>query len=511
MKKIILFLIFLLFVNTGSCAYCEELPQEDTSNIEVVDVKPNVFTPKSEREIRTHITNIYGDENLQDIYNKVSEIAQNAINNRPLDLKRDDFKRNSDWYKDEIIYMFYVDQFGTVTNGKPNQFKDTENMLNYLKDLGVTTLYMLPFADSPMEDSGFDVKNPTDIRKDLGGKEQFESFIKKAKEQGFKIKADLVLNHFSEQHEWFQDILNGDESKIDYFIATEVMPEYKKYVDEKIGHIVEYKEDDGSISKRRLIFPEISENHYRKEQINGKDYYFYHTFYPFQPDINWQNPEVLYYNLETINYWANLGIDIFRLDAIPYLIKEKGTNAENLDKTHEIIKLLSVYLQSVAPRTVMQAEACQLPKDVIPYFGTERKNTVLVNNREKDLKRTDEVQIAYNFPEMPALWATFIAEDNSYFKKSVSDLPKIPDTASWATFLRVHDELTLEMVTPELRNLIYDSLAPKGAPFRKGYGVSGRMANFLNEDYQHINMAFSVPIKEPVRAFILSALETFLL
>lgn len=408
MKKIISLLIFLLIINTNTVAYCEELPQEDNSNISVVDIKPNVFSPKTEREIKAHITNIYGEENLEDIYDKMSEIAQKATNNRSLGLKRDDFKRNSDWYKDEIIYMFYVDQFGTVTDGKPNKFKDTENMLEYLKDLGVTTLYMLPFADSPMEDSGFDVKNPTDVRKDLGGREQFESFIKKAKEQGFKIKADLVLNHFSEQHEWFQDILNGDESKINYFIATETMPEYKKYVDEKLGHIVEYKEDDGSVSKRRLIFPEISENHYRKVQVNGKDYYFYHTFYPFQLDINWQNPEVLYYNLETLNYWANLGVDIFRLDAIPYLIKEKGTNAENLDKTHEVIKLLSVYLQAVAPRTVMQAEACQLPKDVIPYFGTERKNTVLVNNREKDLKRTDEVQIAYNFPEMPALWANLL-------------------------------------------------------------------------------------------------------
>ena len=279
MKKIISFLIFLLIVNTGLCAYCEELQPEDTFNIAVVDVKPSVFTPKTEREIKAHISNIYGEENLQDIYSKVSEIAQNAINNRSLDLKRDDFKRNSDWYKDEIIYMFYVDQFGTVTSGKPNQFKDTENMLEYLKDLGVTTLYMLPFSDSPMEDSGFDVKNPTDIRKDLGGKEQFESFIKKAKEQGYKIKADLVLNHLSEQHEWFQDVLNGDESKINYFISTETMPEYQKYVDEKLGHIVEYKEDDGSISKRRLIFPEIAENHYRKVQVNGKDYFFYHTFY----------------------------------------------------------------------------------------------------------------------------------------------------------------------------------------------------------------------------------------
>ena len=147
MNKKILYLILLLIINTNLYAYCEDLQQEN-SNISVVTVQPNIFTTKTEREIKSHITNIYGEEKLQDIYNKVSEIAQNTINNRSLDLKRDDFKRNSDWYKDEIIYMFYVDQFGTITDGKPNQFKDTENMLNYLKDLGVTTLYMLPFADN---------------------------------------------------------------------------------------------------------------------------------------------------------------------------------------------------------------------------------------------------------------------------------------------------------------------------------------------------------------------------
>ena len=393
--------------------------------------------------------------------------------------------------------MFYVDQFGTITPETPNQFKDTTKMLDYLKTLGVTTIYMLPFADSPMEDSGFDVKNPQNVRKDLGGKAQFEQFIKAAKEKGFNIKADLVLNHFSDQHEWFQQALKGDVDKLNNFVVRETMPEYKKYVDEKLGTVIEYKEDDGSISKRRLIFPEITENNYRKVTINGKDYYLYHTFYPFQLDINWENPDVLYYNLETMNYWANLGIDIFRLDAIPYLIKEKGTNAENLPRTHEIIKLLSNYLQAVAPRSVLQAEACQLPKDVIPYFGTERKTETIVDGEPRELKRTDEVQIAYNFPYMPALWASFITEDSSYFQQAVKDTPNIPESASWATFLRVHDELTLEMVTPEMRELIYKALEPKGAPFRKGFGVSGRMANFLDEDHDHIEMAFSVLLSMP--------------
>ncbi len=456
-----------------------------------------VISPRIEKELRTNISKVYGEDKTDEIYNKLVGIAKTAKVQRPQNLKQEDLTRPSDWYKDEVIYMFYVDQFGTITPEKPNQFKDITKMLPYLKNLGVTTLYMLPFADSPMEDAGFDVKNPQNVRQDLGGKPQFEEFIKQAKAQGFNIKADLVLNHFSDQHEWFQKALQGDTSKLDYFITREDMPEYTKYVDPKLGTVVEYKENDGSISKRRLIFPEITENNYRKVTINGKDYYLYHTFYPFQLDINWKNPDVLYYNLGTLNYWANLGVDIFRLDAIPYLDKEPGTNAENLPATHDIIKILSLYLQAVAPRTVLQAEACQLPKDVIPYFGTEKKSETIVDGQLREFKRTDEVQIAYNFPYMPALWASFITEDSKYFKEALKQTPNIPDSASWATFLRVHDELTLEMVTPEMRELIYQALEPKGASFRKGFGVAGRMANFLDENHDHIEMAFSVLLSMP--------------
>jgi len=480
-------------VQTDTPVTQEVLPEENG----LVTEEPAVITPRMEKELRANIAKVYGIDKTDEIYARLVEIARKTKSERPESLKQEDISRPYDWYKDEIIYMFYVDQFGTVTPEKPNQFKDTVNMLDYLKQLGVTTLYMLPFAESPMEDAGFDVKNPQNIRPDLGGKPQFEKFIKEAKAKGFNIKADLVLNHFSDQHEWFQALQKGDLDKLNYFVVREDMPEYKKYTDEKLGTVVEYTENDGQISKRRLIFPEITENNWRKVTLNNKDYYFYHTFYPFQLDINWENPEVLYYSLETMNYWANLGVDIFRLDAIPYLIKEAGTNAENLPKTHEIIKILSLYLQATAPRTVLQAEACQLPKDVIPYFGTERKAQTIVGDKTKDFKRTDEVQIAYNFPYMPALWASFISQDSKYFKEAVKQTPNIPEAASWATFLRVHDELTLEMVTPEMRELIYKALEPKGAPFRKGFGVSGRMANFLDENHDHIEMAFSVLLSMP--------------
>ena len=450
-----------------------------------------------QKEIKEAIVEIYGKSNSDEIFEHVMQIAEKSVKERAESLKKEDISRTEDWYKDEIIYMFYIDQFGVKNPDSTNTFKDAEKMFGYLKDLGVTTLYMLPFADSPMQDAGFDVKDPRDVRKELGGMEEFKQFISEAKKAGFKIKADLVLNHFSQEHDWFKAIEKGDLSKLDYFVVREDMPVYKKYQDEKLGTVVEYYEKDGKVSKRRLIFPENTENHWRKVTIKGKDYYFYHTFYPFQLDINWENPEVLYYSLETISYWSNLGIDIFRMDAIPYLSKPAGTNAENQPKTHAIIKLLSNYIQATAPSSVIQVEACQLPKDILEYFGKERTVQTDIDNIKKEFKRTDEAQIAYHFPYMPAIWASLITGDKKYFYEAMKETPKIPDTASWAMFLRVHDELTLEMATPEMREIVYNNLVSKGAGFRKGFGVSGRLANFLNKDPDRIEMAFSILLSLP--------------
>ena len=452
----------------------------------------NIVSADVEKKLKTSIAKVYGEKRVDEIYVNILKIIKETRYKRSEKLKQEDLNRSNDWYKDEIIYMFYVDQFGVDDDMSPNTFYKSVKMLRYLRDLGVTTIYMLPFADSPMGDAGFDVKNPRDVRKDLGGMQEFIQFITEAKRQGFKIKSDLVLNHFSEQHQWFKDAQNGDLDKLNYFVVSDKEPEKKVYKDEKIGYIAEYKHDSGKISKRRLIFPEITQSNYRKVTIDGKDYYLYHTFYPFQLDINWENPKVLYYNLETIAFWANLGIDIFRMDAIPYLIKEEGTNAENLPKTHEIIKILSTFLQETAPRSVIQVEACQPPKKLLPYFGTERKVEININNKIKELIRTNEAQIAYHFPYMPAIWATVVSGDNSYFWKTHKKTPQIPDSASWAVFLRVHDELTLEMVNKETRELLYEDLADKGAEFRKGFGISGRLANFLDNDIDRINMTFAI-------------------
>ena len=503
MKKLIASLIIISFL-AANTAYAQNTVAQpakpvDKNDTAGLNTQPQTFTipAKLEAEIKASIVQIYGKEHCNEIYDKIVEIAGQAVKNRSAELKANDINRSQDWYKDEIIYMFYTDQFGVTNSDTKNTFKDTERMFGYLKDLGVTTLYMLPFADSPMQDSGFDVKNPRDVRSDLGGMKEFKDFITKAKKSGFKIKADLVLNHFSQEHEWFKDIEKGDLSKLDYFVVTDEMPLYKKYQDEKLGTVVEYIEKNGTISKRRLIFPENTENHWRKVTIKDKDYYFYHTFYPFQLDINWENPEVLYYCLETISYWSNMGIDIFRMDAIPYLSKEPGTNAENQPKTHAIIRLLSNYIQATAPSSVIQVEACQHPKDILQYFGKERTVDIKSGDKTKAIKRTDEAQIAYHFPYMPAIWASLITQDKKYFFEANKETPAIPESATWAMFLRVHDELTLEMVTPEIREIIHNDLVKKGADFRKGFGVSGRMANFLDNDPDRIGLAFSILMSLP--------------
>lgn len=500
MKKLLLkFCIFSFFLCSSlHQVYADVLNQnlDSVANSSKQNIEYKI-DGKISKELKEAIEDVYGKENVDEIYNVILDKVVASINSRPAELKQQDLLRNSDWYKNEIIYMFYVDQFGVIQQNKSNTFSDATKMLKYLKNLGVTTLYILPFADSPMKDAGFDVKNPQTVRQDLGGMKEFISFVKQAKAYGFRIKADLVLNHFSSEHEWFKRLEQGDESALKYFVYTDKEPKYRKYQDEKLGTVIEYVEDDGKVSKRRLIFPENVENNYRKVTVNGKIYYLYHTFYPFQLDINWENPEVLYYALDTITNWTNLGIDIFRMDAIPYLIKEKGTSAENLPRTHSVIKILSDYIQLTAPSSVMQVEACQQPKDILPYFGKERDVDIQINNKVKTIKRTNEAQIAYHFPYMPALWASFVTEDKKYFIDAYKNTPQIPKTAAWGMFLRVHDELTLEMVSPEVRKIVYNDLIAKGAEFRKGFGISGRLSNFLDKNPDRIEMAYSILFSLP--------------
>lgn len=466
------------------------------NSLEIIErAEPELITflKQLEIDIKPALEKVYGEDKVDEMFANILEIIERIRSERTASLKMEDITRDSSWYKDEIMYTFYADQFGVKNENAANTFKDLIEMLPYLKDLGVTTLYILPFMDSPMGDAGFDVRDPQKIREDLGGMDEFDQFIGEAKKYGFKIQADLVLNHFSDQHEWFQDALNGDVSKLGYFIFRKEPPEYERSPD---GTIIKYIEEDWTPpSERRMIFTDAcEETHYRKISIGGEDYYFYHTFYPFQLDINWENPEVLYYVLEKmIGFWSNKGIDIFRLDAIPFLIKEKGTNAENQPKTHCIIKILSSFNQAIGPRSIFHAEACEPPEEVLKYFGKERTFNIYGG---ENLTRTDGVQVAYNFPHMPAIWASLITENNEFFWNVHEETPAIPESTAWAQFLRVHDELTVEMADISTREIIYGSLISKGEEF-KGLGISGRMANFLDENPAKIKLAFAILLSLP--------------
>ena len=431
------------------------------------------------------LSHVYGESTtrllMPLIFQQLQKIRQTRSPHR---IALDD-QRPVDWVKDEVVYMLYPERFG-VKDGQ-GDFDAIGAQLPYLKALGVTTLYILPFMSSPLGDAGFDVSDYTNVRDDLGGLEAFRRFRDNANTMGFKLKSDLILNHISDQHPWFQQALAGNKEKLDYFVYRKEAPIYKRYRDEQRGIVCDYTEKDQSVSSRRLMFPDQVECHYRSIQVQGQDYYFYHSFYPFQMDLNWENPHVMLDVLNVIAFWVNEGVDIFRLDAIPYLIKDFGTDGENRPRTHSVVEAMSCFLQLLAPSTIFQAEACQWPQDILPYFG----------HADSSLQRSSEVQVCYHFPVMPAIWGSLLEEKASLFWQAIDQTPAIPDTCAWAMFLRVHDELTLEMTDLNTRKGLYEKLESKGEIFRSGLGVSGRLASFLDEDPRRIIMAYAFLLSLP--------------
>ncbi|MCC2644323.1 MAG: Trehalose synthase [Burkholderiales bacterium] len=459
-------------------------------------VIPLDIPPLLRARIESDIIQVYGPQNAGEIFAQVSKVISTTKANRPRSFRKKDVTDSPIWYKKGITYMFYAENFGT-DGKKTNNFKSLIKMVPYLKNLGVTNVYILPYLDSPMKDSGFDVKDPMATRPDLGSVPDFKRFTDMLHKNGITVTGDLVLNHLSDQNRWFQQAIKGDKEKLNYFVYKDYLPKSSKYYDAVRGVVVDYTNKDGSVSSRRLIFPEQTPDHYRHEVIAGKDYYFYHTFYPFQIDLNWKNPQLLYKMLEVVGFWCNQGIDIFRLDAIPFLIKDDGATGENSPKTHALVNLLSSFLQTSCPKSVLQAEAGQSPEDILLYFGKQESYTYTDLNKSIGINRTDEVQIAYNFLLMHSLWASMLLGNNKYFWDIYNSIPVIPKTNTWTNFLRIHDELSLENATPEMRKILYAALVKKGAPFREGLGVSGRMANFLDKDTRRINQAFAILMSLP--------------
>jgi maltose alpha-D-glucosyltransferase/alpha-amylase len=355
------------------------------------------------------------------------------------ELARQPTTPDPDWYRNAIVYSLYVDAFA-------GDFTGLTQRLDYLANLGVNTLWLLPILDSPMRDQGFDIRDFKTIRNELGGNEAFTDFIQEAHRRGIRILFDMAVNHSSDQHPWFQSASASQDSPYrDFYIWN---PDRDRY------------------QGARLIFKGMVNSNWSYNEAT-EDYYF-HRFYSFQPDLNYRNPQVLIAMMENFLYWKTQGVDGLRLDAIPFIWKEEGTNCEDLPTTHTLIKLIRAALDYCEPGTLLIAEANMTPKDVVGYFGSD-----------------DECQAAYHFPLMPQFYMALAEGNRRYIEDALSPsvTPAIPEKSCWMSFLRCHDELTLEFVSPDVRekmNRYY--LHDPECTFREGEGLAGRLFYLVRED-----------------------------
>ncbi len=370
----------------------------------------------------------------------------------------------SDWYKDVTVYSLYVDLFN-------NDFSGLTEKMDYLKGLGVSCLWLLPILDSPMKDAGFDIKDYKRIRKDLfrlpdssspeEEKLLFKKFLDEAHSKGLKVIFDIALNHSSMEHPWFQESRKGIDNPFrDYYIWNKDTEKYKE---------------------ARLLFKGMCPSNWEKDG----DCYFFHRFFEFQPDLNYRNPKVLLAMSENLLFWLEQGVDGFRADAIPYIWKEEGTTCENLPKTHTVVKFFRAVLDYVKPGTLMLAEACQKPFDVVEY-----------------IKTGDECHAAYHFPLMPQMFKAIAMESAEPILNALSQqvTPEIPDDAQWFTFLRCHDELSLELVyvNEEDRAYIHKNYCHQPEwDFRVGEGISARISELFKFDIEKISLAYSLMLSLP--------------
>lgn len=405
------------------------------------------------------IIEIYGQ-----IYSDMDGVDQSQLGTFLTELKEiKDYKfqqvnvTDSDWYKDAVVYSLYVDLFNKDMGG-------LESKLDDLAELGVTCLWLLPILESPMKDAGFDISDYEKVRPDLlgqEGEEAFDKLIESAHKKGIRIIFDIAMNHCSIEHPWFQAARQSKDSKYrDYFI---------------------WNDDEARYEDARIIFKGMCDSNWAYDKLAGQ--YFFHRFFEIQPDLNYRNPDVLLSMVKTLVQWKIRGIDGFRADAVPYIWKEENTICENLPKTHLVVKFMRAVMDYLSPGTLMLAEACQPPIEVVTYFG-----------------QGDECQGAYHFPVMPRIYGA-LAEESA--KPIISALdptftPDIPDSCQWFMFLRCHDELTLEMVTPEERKFIYDYyVKDRRWDFREGEGISSRLANLFNFDARRILQANAIMMSLP--------------
>ena len=362
------------------------------------------------------------------------------------------------WYKDAIIYQLHVKAFADSNNDGIGDFAGLTEKLGYLQDLGVTTLWLLPFYPSPGRDDGYDIADYGDINRDFGTMKDFRRFIVEAKRRGLRVITELVVNHPSDQHDWFKRARRSDpkSSARNWYVWSDTDQKY-------LG--------------TRIIFTDTEKSNWTWDPEAGQ--FYWHRFFSHQPDLNFDNPRVVSALIQVMKRWLDAGVDGFRLDAIPYLCERDATNNENLPETHAIIKRLRAELDAYAKGKVLLAEANQWPEDVQEYFG-----------------RGDECHMAYHFPLMPRIYMAIAQEDRFPITDILRQTPDIPNTCQWALFLRNHDELTLEMVTDVERDYLWSTYAndPRA---RINVGIRRRLAPLMDNDRRKIELMNSLLLSFP--------------
>ena len=366
------------------------------------------------------------------------------------------------WYKDAVIYQLHVKSFFDANNDGIGDFAGLLAKLDYIADLGVTAIWLLPFYPSPRRDDGYDIAEYRDVSPDYGTMEEVRAFIDAAHERGIRVITELVINHTSDRHPWFQAARKAPPGS----------PERDFYV---------WSDNDKLYSGTRIIFLDTEKSNWTWDE--EAQAYFWHRFYAHQPDLNFDNPAVLREVLSVMHFWLDAGIDGLRLDAIPYLIERDGTSNENLPETHAVLKKIRADLDAHYPGRMLLAEANMWPEDTQQYFGVADG-------------RTDECHMAFHFPLMPRMYMAVAQEDRFPITDIMRQTPDIPEDAQWAIFLRNHDELTLEMVTDAERDYLWDTYAADRRA-RINLGIRRRLAPLMERDRRRIELMNALLLTMP--------------
>jgi maltose alpha-D-glucosyltransferase/alpha-amylase len=367
-------------------------------------------------------------------------------------------RSKTDWYKDAIVYQLHIKAFMDADNDGIGDFAGLIRRLDYIAELGANAVWVLPFYPSPLRDDGYDISDYTAINPSFGTMEDFRRFVDEAHKRGIRVITELVINHTSDQHPWFQRARAAPpgSSERDFYV---------------------WSDTDQKFTGTRIIFVDTETSNWTWDPEAGA--FFWHRFYSHQPDLNFDNPRVFEEVVRIMHYWLDMGVDGLRLDAIPYLVEREGTNNENLPETHAVLKKIRAELDAHYPDRMLLAEANQWPEDTRPYFGDG-----------------DECHLGFHFPLMPRMYMALAQEDRHPVTDILRQTPDIPDPCQWAIFLRNHDELTLEMVTDRERDYMW-SIYASDSRARINLGIRRRLAPLLDNDRRKIEllngMLFSMP------------------